>query len=240
MALALSNLCAWAPGISSSDEWQKWARGEMQIAHTKDAPKLLYTDMLFRRRLSQISKMTVEVVHNVIEKFPEAHDLKQVFISCRGELAREFQISKMLVEDHAILPAPFSLSVFNTPIALTTIALKLHAGSTAIYPSKENFCAAFQGAAAPILSGTEKKIILVYADELVPEEYNEIEPTMHEVLAFAAVLSNADNANKSIIETSTTENSKNYIIDDCTTVPKSAAEFLKLIIREEGLNTPHE
>ncbi|MBR7064508.1 MAG: beta-ketoacyl synthase chain length factor [Treponema sp.] len=224
--ICISNLCAWAPGVVTPDEWKAWEKGERDILLTKDAPKLEYTDMLFRRRLSQVSKMTVQVVHDVLEQDANAKNYKQVFISFRGELQREFQVSKMLVEEHAILPANFSLSVFNTPIALATIALDLHAGYTAIYPAKENFNSAFQGAASSILCANEKspdqKIILVYADELIPEEYNSVEKRACTPFAFACILSKAG----------TLENTsrKVFTIEDVSKVPNTAIDFLKMII----------
>ena len=68
--LYLSHISPWAPGLLDDKEnWQKWAKGEfgVQIEQTKDSPKLEYTDSLFRRRLSQISKMTIHTIHNLIE-----------------------------------------------------------------------------------------------------------------------------------------------------------------------------
>ncbi|MBP3710787.1 MAG: beta-ketoacyl synthase chain length factor [Treponema sp.] len=250
MTVTVSHIAAWAPGITSADDWKKWATGELHIACTKDAPKLEYTDMLFRRRLSQISKMTVQVVHDVLERAPHAKTLKQVFISCRGELAREFSVSKTLVEEHAILPANFSLSVFNTPIALATIALGLRGGYSVIYPSKGDFCAAFQGACAPLFAGSENKILLVYADEFAPEEYSAFGTASYEPLAFAAILSREGNeagstsacmcasTNAHSTDTSATStNDATITLHDISVeladVPHDAASFLKLIINKD-------
>lgn len=186
--LYASHLHAWAPGLSSADDWRKWAAGERQIASSTEAPKLEFTEPLFRRRLSQISRMAVHVMHDVVEEFPAAAELKQVFISLRGEIGRELAINRGLIEDGEILPAGFSLSVFNTPVALATIALTLRGGYSAVYPSQGRFSAALQGACAPILSGAEKAVVLVYADEYVPDEYGALQPVPNEPFAFAAVL----------------------------------------------------
>lgn len=133
----------------------------------REMPKLEYVDALFRRRLSQITRMTIEAVHGVIDG---NEDAKLVFTSFRGEIARELKINKGLVEDADVMPASFSISVFNTPAAATTIAFKMKSGYTAIYPSEDNFRSGFLAAAAPILAGEEKKIIFAYADEKIPEE----------------------------------------------------------------------
>ncbi|WP_407425188.1 beta-ketoacyl synthase chain length factor [Treponema sp.] len=155
-----------------------------------EMPKLEYVDSLFRRRLSQITRMTIEVVHELVESNPENANLKLVFASFRGEIARQLKINKGLVEDKDVMPAPFSLSVFNTPPAATTIALKMKAGYTAIYPGEDNFFSALTAAVSSVLCGSEKKIIFAYADEKIPEEYANCKGYSEELpLAFACVLS---------------------------------------------------
>ena len=118
----------WAPGLEDNDSlWQQWSAGKIQIQNSCDVPKLEFTTPVFRRRLSQISKMTIQVVHALTEKI-ECKNLKQVFVSTRGEINRELQINSQLINDKEILPAAFSLSVFNAPVALATLACKLTAG----------------------------------------------------------------------------------------------------------------
>ena len=209
----ISKPVMWAPGLEDDPEkWEKWLKGKDSIERSSSAPKLEYTDPLFRRRLSQISKMTVHVVHALLEKCSFDKDTKIVFVSFRGEIAREFSINKGIISENMILPAGFSLSVFNTPIALATIALGLTGGYSAVYPSKSDFSSALKNAFAPVLCGDEEKIVLVYADELVPECYG-VNSTP---LAFAAVVS----AEK-------TENSVK--IDDFESI-KSPDAFLKRLL----------
>lgn len=158
----------------------------------REMPKLSYVDALFRRRLSQITRMTIEAVHGVIGG---NENLKLVFASFRGEIARQLKINKGLVEDADVLPASFSISVFNTPAAATTIALKMKAGYTAVYPSEDNFRSAFLAAAAPLLSGEESKIIFVYADEKIPEELENCKGFSSDApMSFACVLSSEDDS----------------------------------------------
>lgn len=161
----------------------------------REMPKLEYVDPLFRRRLSQITRMTIEAVHGVIDG---NEDAKFVFTSFRGEIARELKINKGLVEDADVMPASFSISVFNTPAAATTIAFKMKAGYTAIYPSEDDFRSGFLAAVAPILSGDEKKIIFAYADEKIPEELENCKGFSSDVpMSIACVLS-AEKAENSI------------------------------------------
>jgi hypothetical protein len=162
---------AWAPGFAGIDDWKAWARGERAIPQTAESPALEYTDPLYRRRLSQVSRMTIQVIHDVL---PVEKDTRLVFVSFRGELARQFSINRMLAGDGDIKPAAFSLSVFNTPPASAAIALNLEAGYTAIYPEGGSFRTGLMAALAPVISGAVREILLVYADELCPGEYGAV------------------------------------------------------------------
>ena len=167
--LYISNITAWAPGLGSDNTlWNEWANDNASIELTNESPKLEYTDPLFRRRLSQITKMTVHVIHGVLEQSHISKETKLIFMSLRGEIARTLSVTKGLVQDNMILPAGFSLSVFNTPISSATLAFGLKGGYSVIYPSESDFSQAFKAAVAPVLAGTEKELILAYADELVP------------------------------------------------------------------------
>ena len=168
----ISNICSWMP-----DEQNLSA-----------APKLEFTDAVFRRRLSNLSKMTIQVLHDFFQNGID-RGIKIIFSSKRGEIAREFKINKTLIQDGEILPASFSLSTFNAPIALATIAENLRGGYSAIYPSQGKFSDAVLAACAPILCGRETQVAFVYAEEFVPDFYEGIFREKNSPLAFAALLS---------------------------------------------------
>ena len=227
--LYISNVCAWAPGLyDDAENWKAWKEGKMEIATIKESPKLEYTDPLFRRRLSQITKMTVHVIHTLLEKNCISKETKINFISLRGEIEREFTINKSLIEDGTILPAGFSLSVFNTPVASATLAFGLKGGYTVIFPSKGNFDSALKNAVAPVLAGTEKQIILVYADEFVPDYYGDKRPEQNIPFAFAAVVSACDENSKTSSKISNSSDSAHIISLD--SIYNSPVNFLKSIL----------
>jgi hypothetical protein len=171
MNVCVVRFAAWAPGFTGIDDWKAWARGERVIPQNAESPALEYLDPLYRRRLSQVSRMTIQVIHDML---PVESDTKLVFVSFRGELARQFTINRMLAGEGDIKPAAFSLSVFNTPPALAAIAFNLDAGYTAIYPGNDSFRTGLMAALAPVVSGAAREILLVYADELCPGEYGEV------------------------------------------------------------------
>ena len=221
MTLNLSDVTAWAPGLGDDKKaWQDWANDtcSSKIELVNESPKLEYTSPLFRRRLSQITKMTIHVVHNILEKTRIDKDTKLVFISFRGEIVRQFQVAKDLIESASVLPASFSLSVFNTPISSSTLAFGLKGGYSVIFPVNNDFAEAFKTAVAPVLAGTEKEIILVYADELVPEFYGDKRPEENIPMAFACIVSSEKKSNC-------------VTFDDFSNVSKSPVEFLKLLLK---------
>ena len=173
----VSNVCVWAPPADDLSA----------------SPKLEWTEPIFRRRLSQLTKMTVQAARDIFEGSGIDKNTKIVFVSFRGELEREFKVNKTLIEDGQILPAAFSLSVFNAAIAQATIALGLKGGYNCVFPSGGNFTDGILAAAAPVLAGTESQTVLVYADENVPDYYKEFLQGQNQPLAFAALLSSQKN-----------------------------------------------
>jgi len=182
----ITRLSAWAPGVGNSGEWDEWARGERDITGGTKGPELSFTEPMFRRRLSQISKMTVQVVHGLL---PVADDTKLFFLSFRGELSRQFQINKMLIGEQTLSPAAFSLSVFNAPVALATMALGLKGGYSALYPAKDSFACALKAAEAALCSAGAAELAFVYADEEAPPEYACFSGECPPPAAFGLVLS---------------------------------------------------
>jgi hypothetical protein len=183
--IGVSRFVSWAPGLEGAEDWREWARGRKEIEKSGAVPPLEFTDPLFRRRLSQISRMTIQVLHDLM---PFAEPVKIVFVSFRGEITQQFKINRMLAEEGGPGPAAFSQSVFNTPPALAAAALDLRSGYSALYPGKDLFRTGFLAAAAPVLSGAARESALVYADELCPSEYGRLCPEGHRPLAFAALL----------------------------------------------------
>ena len=190
----VSCFSSWAPGLESISDWKEWAKGKRKIEISNKSPALDFKEisrlklnhkdfMLFKRRLSQISRMTLQVLYDIMTL---GVDVKIVFISFRGEIQQQFKINRLHMEEGDMSPAVFSQSVFNTPPALASIAFGLCAGYTAIYPGESSFQTGFFAAASPLLTGESKEIVLVYADEFCPAEYNCQMPC--EPLAFAALL----------------------------------------------------
>jgi hypothetical protein len=130
--------------------------------------------------------MTIQVLHDLM---PIPEGAKILFSSFRGELAQQLKINKMLIEDEALMPAAFSLSVFNTPPALASMALKLTAGYSAVYTAEGRWDGALLAAAAQTVCSPGGETVLVYADERLPPEYHALKTEASLPFAFAVLLS---------------------------------------------------
>lgn len=190
--LYVSRFTAWAPGLDRLELWQAWAADNREIPGSEESPgagrspALEFIDPLLRRRISRISRMTIQVLHDLL---PVGEDIRILFFSFRGEITQQLRINQGLIEEYTIRPAVFSLSVFNTPVALATIALNLRAGYSAIYPGEGRFNTGLRAAAAPVAAGDVERMVLVYADEPAPEEYGALCPRENGSLALGAILS---------------------------------------------------
>jgi hypothetical protein len=87
----VSKLCVWEPPADD----------------LAASPKLEWTEPIFRRRLSQLTKMTVQVVHDLFSDGTLDKNTKLVFVSFRGELEREFKVNKTLFRKSRFCPPPF-------------------------------------------------------------------------------------------------------------------------------------
>ena len=186
----ISRLSAWAPGFAASGDWDEWAQGRRVMRPGSDGPEIAFTDSLFRRQLSQLSKMTVQVVHDLL---PLNENTKMIFLSFRGEIARQYKINKTQIEEGALTPRAFSLSVFNAPPALAGIALGFKGGYCALYPARNAFAAGLKAAQAALYSEADPsatdEIVFVYADEEAPPEYAGLLTERLLPFAFALLLS---------------------------------------------------
>jgi len=182
----ISRFSAWAPGIKNAKEWEEWAQGKREMRCVSESPGIEFTNSMFRRRLSQISKMTIQVVHDLL---PVKEETKILFLSFRGELSRQFIINKMQIETGSFSPAAFSFSVFNAPVASASMALGLKGGYTALFPINNSIKAGLIAADAMLNTGSADELVLVYADEKIPEEYSCLVPEPLPPFAFSLLLS---------------------------------------------------
>jgi hypothetical protein len=179
LQLHVAAWAAWAPGRDSAEAWRDWAgalaagaeeaAGGLELSAA--APPLVHLDAMFKRRLSQLSRMILQVGHELAG----GQEIDTVFASRYGEVGQQYKISRNLIESGEVTPAAFSLSVFNTPVALLSIAEKNHRRGSALYGGEASFCTALLEALA--LTGRSGEPVLVLCgDEALPEDWRPLAP----------------------------------------------------------------
>jgi hypothetical protein len=162
---------AWAPGVASAPEWAEWAIGRRSIERSDAAPPLDHLPILFKRRLSQVSKMVLHVGH---ELGPGPTEIKIVYASEYGEISQQLKLSKSLIDSGEIAPSAFSRSVFNTPVALLSMAEKNTDRTTALNAGPAAFETALWEAIALQQHSGDPEILIIAADELIPAPLDEL------------------------------------------------------------------
>ena len=131
-----------------------------------------FVPMMLRRRCSQLTKMCFSASHQCI---PEDADVPVISVSKYGEIQRQYAISKKIIETKEVSPTAFSLSVFNTAIALLGISLKNHASAQAFSTMSHQLEAGLIHALSFLENHTEQeKLLLLVGEERLPDAYQKI------------------------------------------------------------------
>ena len=145
-------------------QWYFWSRRD----EPDIVPSLGFLPVRARRRLSLLSRMTLEAGHSLCAD----SDVQDVVFSSRyGEIARQLEITEGILDDGEVSPSAFSYSVFNTPVALLSLHEKLKGKTRAVYAGEESFV---NGLMQSVLSTGRRQgspVLYLYADEEIPDAY---------------------------------------------------------------------
>ncbi|MDR8525497.1 beta-ketoacyl synthase chain length factor [Shewanella fidelis] len=179
---------AWSPQYQQAADWLHWqSEATEDAAPSSVAPKLAHVPAMQRRRLSKLTKIVLEAVHQCAPK-PQC---RSIFASQHGEINRTIDLLNNIVEGEALSPTGFSQSVHNTASGIFSIFNGNRAASTSIAAGSNTFSQAFIEAYAQLHSNPEP-LLLVYADEPVPQVYSQFASQPEWPIAIAFVLAPAD------------------------------------------------
>lgn len=193
--LEIHDWYAWAPGLDSSEKWLDWAERSTtsELGDVPESaatvPSLSHLPPISRRRLSQLSKMVLEVGHQVLQ---DKGSMKLIFCSRFGEIVQQNRITKRLIEEGDVRPASFSLSVFNTPVSLLSIHENIKESISVLLSGDHCLMSGFASLIAQLKKNREEPCLIVFADEALPEEYEELTNLNGKAYAFAFVVSLAE------------------------------------------------
>jgi hypothetical protein len=147
--------------------WVEWD-AHPQRNGAPPSSDLGFIDPLLRRRLSPLARMSLKVANDCVG---ERASVRMVYASRHGELNRTTEMLQDLAAGESVSPAAFSLSVHNASTGLFSIARKDMAPATAVSAGDESFGFGLLEACLQLASEPAEPVLLVYADEPVPDIY---------------------------------------------------------------------
>ncbi len=195
LSVTLEKWAAWAPGIDTPELWQQWSRGESDF-DDQAKPDVSFLPAMFRRRLSFLSRMALLVANQCVD---EEQSIRTVFCSRHGELHRTAVLLQELARSEMISPTAFSMAVHNTASGLFSIANNDRSVTTALAGGVDGFESAFMECATILASGECDKVLLVVADQPLPEVLESFSDEWPATYAAAFVLSNSQAKNNTLI-----------------------------------------
>jgi hypothetical protein len=143
--------------------WAAWRATDQETS-----PQVTFIDPQIRRRLSLLDRIALHVAHSCVRP---GEQVRTVFASRHGELARSAELLGQLAHDEMPSPMAFSLSVLNAAVGLYGIARKDRSASTALASGEDTLPMALVEAAAQAWDGQDGPVVLAYADEPPPAIY---------------------------------------------------------------------
>ncbi|HEY0290057.1 MAG TPA: beta-ketoacyl synthase chain length factor [Pseudomonas sp.] len=158
---------AWAPGLSTAEDWQQWSQHPTQVDSGDEAPDVSFLPAMHRRRLSRLARMAFSVGWPLAE---DREHLPLVFVSRHGETPRTFEILSDLAANQPLSPTQFSLSVHNAVIGLWSILRGETSEMTALAAAGDGLEHGVFEAAAMLATGASA-VLLVVTEESPPGAY---------------------------------------------------------------------
>ncbi|MGE5467985.1 MAG: beta-ketoacyl synthase chain length factor [Ignavibacteria bacterium] len=146
----------------------RWSEWRNVPAGPAAPPVLGFVEPMLRRRLSSLAKISLKVAHECAHDQPS---VRFVYASRHGDMTRTAGMLDALATGEPPSPTAFSLSVPNAAAGLFSILRHDDAPATAISAARSSFGFALLEAAMQYAEDPGLPVLLVYADEPVPEVF---------------------------------------------------------------------
>lgn len=177
-----------------------WAGWKPDSAN--ETPDIRFLPALLRRRLDRLGRMTLHAAWKCLQSAGYVDSatvsLPTIFATRHGDVVRTRQLLSDLAHNEALSPTAFSLSVHNSIAGLYSIARKDTAATTVISAGIDTLPQALLEAAGSFAIGSQTResqagephneILLVYADDAIPDDYDAYLPQPQPCLALALLL----------------------------------------------------
>lgn len=189
VACSVSRLAAWAPGVSTAEDWDAWARGERTIGGD-DVPPLREMPAMLRRHAGPLGRMACEVAYRVLDG---ASSVPMVYASRHGDAARSVELLTDLAERAPLSPTSFSLSVHNAVAGLFSIARHDRANIVALSAGEASAAHGVIEACGLLAEGAPE-VLLVVVETAIPPVYHAFDDIHSLPFAWAWLVTAAQDA----------------------------------------------
>lgn len=167
LSFSVSNWAAWAPGLTSNEAWEAWARGtEAKPPVGKDTPPLTEVPAMARRRVEKLGRLAFQVA---TWAQGEGRGAPLIFASRHGDVGRSLELLTSLAKNEPLSPTSFALSVHNAIGAQYSIIRQDRAPVSAISNGVHTLEAAVIEAVTLLAEAPE--VLLVAYEASVPPFY---------------------------------------------------------------------
>lgn len=154
------------------------------------APELPQVPAMTRRRLSRLTKMTFDVALKVC---PQPGPISTIFASRHGDLSKTLGLLEQIARQEVLSPTQFALSVHNAIVGQLSLFSQNTADTNAVASGADSLHYAVLEAAARLQTDDNvQQILVLYADEPVPDIYQSFCQDPAQPVALALLLSRAE------------------------------------------------
>lgn len=166
---------------------KSWAFWAPEPGEDNSVPSLSAVPPMVKRRLSKLTKLAF---HSAMAIQPDAK-IPCIFASRHGDLHKTLELLQHVAEKQSLSPTLFALSVHNAISGQYSIFSRNQADSNAIAAGADSLHYAVMEAGARLLTEPDlQEILVVYADEPVPDVYRVYCHDPEVPVALALLLSN--------------------------------------------------
>jgi hypothetical protein len=175
-----SVLCwtAWAPGLPDRASWEQWLRHGTRHITDDDPPACSQIPPLLRRRCSMLARMVLEVAFRVCEETQTPpHQVYTIYCSRHGEIQTLRRLFDDLAAASPLSPSFFGNAVHHTPTGYWSITAHNTLISRTISGGEETFAYGYLEASCLLSRYPEQPVLLIVADEILPEPFATAHPS---------------------------------------------------------------
>ena len=167
LQFSVLNWSAWSTERETRAAWRAWATGGVEVIDEIATPAL---PMLLRRRLSPMGQRVVGAISACTMGLPPA---RYILATRHGELSRALATLDGMREDGLPSPTDFSMSIHHALLGVMSIQSGNRLGHTALSAGRDSFMNGLLEAAACIAENPDEPVILIYADQALPDDYQQ-------------------------------------------------------------------